>query len=276
MALIERCTDAGSVETRRKALQRYYDANFPRMPHALVSRVHPDYEPDAICRRWLLRIMGQMQNPQLAQVTAFALRDPDADVRASAAETLGEIGTASGLIYLMHTLLGSKLDATPSESQITLLNAARRAVIQITERSDALGGSDVWVPAGSLAAMRQDWMVWLASPDGIHARIRAIADLEAQDDLRPHLHLLDDVSDPNPEIARTAYSVMLRRSKLPSEDDVAARMWPQFPVFEGEALEDANLGAVRGAVQAWWDAWIAERKRFLAAQEKKAPQEPPR
>ena len=269
MALIERCTDGSSVETRRTALQAYYDANFPRMPHALVSRVHPDYEPDPVCRRWLLRIMGQMQNPQLAQVTAFALRDPDADVRASAAETLGEIGTASGLIYLMHTLLGSQLDSPPSEAQTELLNAARRAVIQITQRSDSLGGSDVWVPAESLPAMRQDWMTWLAGTDGVHARLRAISDLEVQEDLRPQLHLLDDVSDPNPEIASAAYLVLLRRSRLPSEDDVAARMWPRFPVFEGEALEVQNLGVVRGAVQAWWQDWIAERKRYLEEEERR-------
>lgn len=265
MKLIERCTDMTSVETRRKALQAYYDANFPRMPHALVSRVHPDYEPDGICRRWLLRIMGQMQNPQLAQVTAFALRDPDADVRAAAAETLGEIGTPSGLIYLMHTLLGTPLDETPTDQQTGLLNAARRAVVQITKRADRFGGEDVWVPAEDLGAMRKDWLAWLQSPDGVHARLRAIADLEAQEDLRPHLHLLDDVSDPNPEIARAAYGVLLRRSKLPSDDEVAAKMWPLFPVFEGEQLDEANLGRVRGAVQAWWKQWAEARQRALEA-----------
>jgi hypothetical protein len=266
MALLERCTDDRDVEVRRKALQDYHAANFPRMPNNLVRRLHHEYETDPICRRWLLRIMGQMQNPQLAQVTAFALRDPDAEVRAAAAETLGEIGTASGLIYLMHTLLAAQLDETPTEEQTALLNAARRAVIQITQRSDTFGGSDAWVPGESLGAMRKDWMTWLASPDGVHARIRAITDLEAQEDLRPHLHLLDDVADPDPEIARAAYGVLLRRSRKPSEDDVAARMWPRFPVFDGEALEVENLGVLRGAVQAWWQAWIEERKRTVEAQ----------
>ena len=274
MALLERCTDDRDVEVRRKALQDYHAANFPRMPNDLVRRLHHEYETDPVCRRWLLRIMGQMQNPQLAQVTAFALRDPDAEVRAAAAETLGEIGTASGLIYLMHTLLGSQLDETPTEEQTTLLNAARRAVIQITQRSDTFGGSDAWVPGESLGAMRKDWMTWLAAPDGVHARLRAITDLEVQEDLRPHLHLLDDVADPEPRIARAAYGVLLRRSRKPSEDDVAARMWPRFPVFEGEALEVENLGALRGAVQAWWQAWVEERKRYV--EEQAADPEAPR
>jgi len=273
LKLIEQCTDATSVETRREALQRYYEANFPRMPQNMVSRLHHEYEPDPICRRWLLRIMGQMQNPQLAQVTAFALRDPDPDVRASAAETLGEIGTPSGLIYLMHSLLGAPIDESPTAQQTSLLNASRRAVIQITERSDGLGGSDVWVPAESLGTMRKDWLTWLSSTDGIHARLRAIADLEAQEDLQPHLHLLDDVNDPNPEIARAAYGVLRRRSKLPSDDEVAAKMWPLFPVFEGEALAEEKLGYVRGAVQAWWKQWIEERKRFLAAEQQQPPKD---
>lgn len=272
MALIGRCTDETSVETRRLALQTYYETNFPRMPSSLVSRIHHTYETDAVCRRWLLRIVGQMQHPQLAQVTAFALRDPDPATQALAAETLGEIGTPSGLVYLTYTLLGSALDAKPIEEQVNLLNAARRAAIQITGRSDTLGGGDVWVPAESLLAMRRDWMTWLASTDGVHARLRAIADLEAQEDLRPQLHLLDDVSDPNPRIARAAYGVLSRRSKLPSEDEVAARMWPKFPVFGEEELEEANLGRVRAAVQTWWKEWIAERKRFVEAQDK-APRE---
>jgi len=271
MALIDRCTDATSVETRRRALQTYYGANFPQMPHVLVSRVHPDYEPDAICRRWLLRIMGQMKNPQLAQVTAFALRDPDIAVRAAAAETLGEIETPSGLLYLMYVLLGAPLDTEPTEGQVTLLNAARRAAIQITGRLDERGGADVWVPAESLGDVRRDWMTWLASPDGVHARLRAIADLEAQEDLRPELHLLDDVSDPDLSISRAAYGVLLRRSRLPSDDAVAAAMWPRFPFFAAGDLTEENMGKVRAAVRAWWDEWVALRKKTLD----EAVQQPP-
>lgn len=260
-ALLEQCTNAPSVEVRRKALQTYYEADAPRVSHTLLGRCHPNTEPDAICRGWLVRIMGQLNNPRLAQVLAFALRDPDLRVRSAAAEALGNIRTTSGLIYLMYTLVGMPLDASPTEAQVDLLNAARRSVIHITERPDALGTSDVRVPAESLAAMRKDWITWLTSTDGVHARIAAIADLEAQGDLRPDLYLLDDVSDPEPEIARAAYGVLLRRSKLPSEDEVADRMWPKFPVFGDEAFEEANLGVVRGAVTDWWKEWKAERKR---------------
>jgi tetratricopeptide (TPR) repeat protein len=259
--MVERCTDEKDVEKRRAALQAYYASNFPRVPDSIVKRAHYTHEPDPICRRWVLRIIGQMTNPLLAQVAAYALRDPDMQVQAGAAEALGEIGTASGVIYLLPTLLGSKLDAPPTPDQVAVLNAARWAMIFLTDRADAFGSKDVAVPAESLKEMRDDWMVWFASEDGVHARLAGIKDLEAQKDLRPELFLLEDVSDPSLEIAKAAYGVLLRRSKKPSHDAVAAAMWPLFPKFEESDLTEEGMGKVRGAVVAWWKDWVAMRQK---------------
>ncbi len=114
LALVERCMHPTDVAVRREALQIYHGADFPRIPYVLVSRIHPKREPDAVCRSWLLRIIGSMQNPQLAQVTAYALFDPESSVRAVAAETLGEIGTPSGILYLMPVILGREIGDAPS------------------------------------------------------------------------------------------------------------------------------------------------------------------
>lgn len=259
MALIDRATGA-DVEARREALQEYHARQLPRMPHVLVTRIHPDREPDPRCRQWLLRIMGQMQNPLLAQVTAYALYDPDPTVRATAAETLGQVATPSGLLYLMPMLLGDPGHA-PTESQLAEINAARRAVIQITGHYDAFGGPDAWVKAEDAARMRAAWIEWLAAPEGVHHRLRAIADLEAQADLRPELHLLEDVSDPDLGIAKAAYGVLLARSKLPSDDEVAAAMWPRFPVFPESEQTLEGFGRIRAAVNAWWEQWRRLRAR---------------
>lgn len=263
MDLLERCIHPTDGEIRRKALQAYYEAGFSHMPFALAGRLHPRYEPDPICRQWLLRIMGQMENPFLAQVAVVALYDPDAGVSATAAETLGDIGTPSGVIYLIPILLGVRLDTPPTEDQVKLMNAARTAMVKLTGRSDRFGGLDAWVAPESVADARTDWGEWLASPEGVHARLGGIADLVQHGDTNPHMHLVEDVSDPDLRIARAAYLALLRRSKLPSDEDVAATMWPRFPVFEESDLTPEGLGRVRGAVNRWWNEWRALRERGL-------------
>ncbi len=98
-------------------------------------------------------------------------------------------------------------------------------------------------------------MEWLASPEGVFHRLRAIRDLEAQGDSYPERVLIEDVSDPNLAIARAAYGVMLRRSKLPSDEEIGTKMWPRFPRFGPDQLTQEGLVSVRQAVQAWWEEW---------------------
>ncbi len=256
--LMERCMHPTDVQVRREALQLYHEAQPPMMPSALVRRVHPELEPDPICRQWLLRIMAQLRNPELAQVAAFGLFDPETTVRAVAAETLGEIGTPSGILYLLPFFLGPDLPAAPQVAQVREHNAARSALISLTERFDHFGGEEAWVPGSDLPDLRRDWQVWLAQPAGVAVRLKAIADLAARGELRPELYLIEDVLDTNADISKAAYQVLLTRSKKPSEDGVAQVMWPRFPVYDD--VEDADLAALRTAVKAWWEAWLATRK----------------
>jgi Flp pilus assembly protein TadD/HEAT repeat protein len=264
--LIERCMHPTSVQIRREALQSYYAAEPPLMPAALVERVHPDLEPDPVCRTWLLRIMGALRNRTLAPVAAYGLYDPDAKVRAVAAESLGAMATPAALLYLMPYFFGPPLEGEPSENLVLEQNAARLALIQVTgRRHDALGGQDDWVVGASLPALRLDWQTWLTGPEGVAFRLHAIADLEAVGEVRPQAYLIDEVFDPNGDIARAAYGVLLRRADQPSDDAVAKAMWPKFPRFNTGQLADENLGHVRGAIKVWWEAWramrVAEREK---------------
>ena len=256
--LLERCMHPTDAQVRREALQIYHEAEPPMMPSALVRRIHPELEPDPVCRQWLLRIMAQLRNPELAQVAAFGLFDPESSVRAMAAETLGEIGTPSGLLYLLPFFLGPDLGEKPTVTEVQEHNAARSALIALTERFDHFGGGEAWVPASGLADLRRDWQVWLAQPAGVAIRLKAIEDMRKRGELRPELYLIEDVLDTNPSITRAAYDVLRARAARPSEDAVAQTMWPKFPVRE--SVTDEQLDELRAQVKAWWEAWLALRK----------------
>ena len=196
----------------------------------------------------------------MAQVAAFGLFDPDSSVRAVAAETVGEIGAPSGVLYLLPFFLGPEIGATPAQAQVQEHNAARAALISLTHRFDAFGGEEAWVEAEDLAALRRDWQVWLAQADGVALRLRAIQDLGARGELRPELYVIEDVLDTNPRIAKAAYDLLRARAAKPSDDPVAKVMWPKFPLFQDEALTADGLPAVREAVKAWWEAWLTQRR----------------
>ncbi len=255
--LVERCQDASDASRRRAALQEYYDAKIPMVPAALVRRVIPEIEPDPTCRKWLLRIMGRLENPALAQIVARGLLDPDVDVRVLAAETLGEIKTPSGVIYLLGYFLGPKLGDPPDAGQTKEMNAARAALIGITGRLDERGGPDVWVAAPDVAAMRAAWQVWLAAPDGIHQRLKGILDLDTQGEEYPEIYLIEDAMDTSPDIARAAYRVMRHRAEREGPEAPATSIWAKFPrIADDDLAKDDTLPRMRGAVKTWWDAWV--------------------
>lgn len=262
VVLLEQATNPSDVEARREALQQYFAAEIPMMPSALVLRVHPETEEDPVCRQWLFRIMGGLQNAALAQIAAYGLFDPEPSVRVTAAEALGDIATPSGLLYLIPFFIGPTIPAQPTTDQVQEMNAARIALMNVTGHQDIFGTAEVWIDAKKLAPMVDDWRVWLRTKEGVMARLRAIKDLEAQNERRPHLYVIEDITDAqeSPEISFAAYKVLRARSKKESEEAVAKAMWPRFPRYEDAQLTPANLERIRKEVNAWWNAWLRMRR----------------
>lgn len=260
--LIDRTMVPEDAVTRRRALQDWYEAGIPMLPSDIARRILPDLEPDPTCRKWILRIMGKLQNASLAHLAAFGLYDPDPGVQVVAAESLGDIGTPSGILYLLPFFLGTKLEGVPTQTQVQRLNAAREALIRLTARPDVMGGDGVWVGAEDIARMRDDWQVWLAGPAGVVQRVEAIQDLGRHGEDQPQLYLMEDIQDPEPRIARAAYAVLRARAEEGVEEGdetVAATMWPRFPRFSEAQLEGQGLARMRQEVQAWWEAWLQLR-----------------
>ncbi|MHC5010553.1 MAG: tetratricopeptide repeat protein [Planctomycetota bacterium] len=256
MLLVEACVDPTDVEVRRKALQQYFEAQIPLMPRIMIRRVHWDVEPDPICRSWLLRIIGSLKNEQLAKVAALGLFDPDVQVRSIAAETIAQIGVPSGMLYLLAFFRRMDLEGTVGPETEGEFNAARAALVRLTDFRDSAGGADDWVKGMQARAVRAEWEAWLGTEEGVDRRLKAIADLEAMGDLHLERYLIDQVLDENIAIARSAFLIMNRKAGR-EEAQAENPAWRNFPRVETDGLTRQNLPEMQSAVRAWWDEWLA-------------------
>jgi Flp pilus assembly protein TadD len=255
--LLEDSTDPDPA-VRRAALQAWFEADLPAVPKVLIRRVHWDVEPDPVCRMWLHRIMGSLQNEQLAKVVALGLFDPDAEVRGRAAEALAEIQNVSGVLYLWSHL--ARLDAARVAADPAALgefNAMRAALARLAGLADSAGGPEAWVPAERAAEVLAEWPAILASPAGVEARLRAIAEMERLEELHPERYLVARVLDVEPEVARAAYQALLRHAERIDPSDADAAAWGRFPRQGEGGLMAAGLPATQEKVRLWWEAWRA-------------------
>jgi tetratricopeptide (TPR) repeat protein len=256
-ALFERCL-APDVLTRRVALQDVHAARLGYLPTAILMRYHVQEEPDAECRSWVLRLTGALADPMLAKVPGHALQDEDPLVRRVAAEALGDLATPSGLAYLLAWLPDLPLGADAKPHVVAQYNAGRTALAKIT-RFDDLPAGTTWVEAPGLAASWERWRTWLASPDGVRAKLRAIEDLERVREPHPEWYLLVMMYDPDVQVVEAAHRALVLRAKAPTDDPVGKRLWPQFPQVGADGYTPASVGDLRQRVKAWWSAWLAER-----------------
>jgi tetratricopeptide (TPR) repeat protein len=270
VALFERCLSP-DVTTRRSALQEVHEANLGVIPNAIVMRYHPQEEPDPICRAWVLRLVGQLDNDQSVRVPGHALQDPDPLVRRVAAETLGQLGTPAGVLYLLSVVPDLSLRADAPVAVVEEYNAARAALVKITSWDDLpLEATTRWVEAAGLEASWKRWEAWLASPAGTQAKLAAIEDLVLTGETHPEWYLLIQVYDPAPAVAVASYKALLGIAARPTQDPVAKKLWPRFPkateqdlTFPAPTAESPaprGFPAFRERIKAWWTEWLAERR----------------
>ncbi len=260
VALFERCLSP-DVTTRRAALQEVHELNLGVIPNAIVMRYHPQEEPDSVCRSWVLRLVGQLDNDQSVRVPGHALQDPEPLVRRVAAETLGQLGTPAGVLYLLSVVPDLSLRADAPQAVVDEYNAARAALVKITTHDDLpLEAPTRWVEAADLEASWKRWESWLVSPEGIDAKLAAIEDLIRTGETHPEWYLLIQVYDDAPQVAAAAYRALLGVSKKPATDPVAVKLWPRFPPATDADLTREGLPGLRERVKVWWTAWLAERR----------------
>ncbi len=270
--LIRRCTHE-NVAVRRQALHEYYDRNFPFVDPVIYQRHDHRIEPDAICRFWVVRILGRFQagtaNPEIVRIAAryvgLALEDPASSVRRGAAEALGSIGSPAGVLYILPHLSAMPIDTAPkTESAKDDLerefNATREALIQLTGRTDYEIGGERWVRLAKAVENRARWRAWFDTPPGIAKRLEGLADLAAVTDVDPRWQLryilvdvIQDKPPAPPAVALKSYQVLRDRIQaLPSERRLSDPWWKTFPLFEDARVNDAGLPAIRKALRAWW------------------------
>jgi len=259
VALINRSMSP-DVATRREALQQLHEANLGVLPNALVMHYHPQEEPDPVCRAWVLRLVAQLGNDMTVRIPGHALQDPDSLVRRVGAESLGELATPAGLMYLVPLLSDLNLTADAPVATVEEYNAGRAALVRITGHDDLpADATERWVGAAGLEASWKAWEAWLDTPAGVEMKLKAIDDLIRTGETHPDWYLVLKIFDNSPQVAGAAYRALKGVSTKPTTDPVAAKMWPQFPSATDADLTPQGLKGLQERVKVWWRAWLAER-----------------
>ncbi len=278
--LLKRCL-AEDVETRRAALQEYLDLDLAVLDMVVYIRVHPDVEPDPTCRLLVARILGAFDAASAAEPVisytaakhlAHAMNDPDATVRAVAAEELGGMGVPSALLYLR--LYVQAIDLSPTEDEARRkdaareYNAARLALVALTGRQDLPVSAPRWVPFEQAEAHRDGWTAWFDGPEGTRAIVAALDDLDRAVRVEKppfgparwcHHFAFSLCFQPWPrEVALRAYRVL--RDALPptigaaeeTVDPRHARLFADFPRWSDEELASMSAIAVDSGLRTWW------------------------
>jgi hypothetical protein len=202
--------------------------------------------------------------PHLAIYAAFALYDKVSSVRRTAAEALGDIRTPAGLAYLRSYFLLTPHGEAATEDDVREFNSARTALLRLTGHEDVPGGEAEWIGPDRTSEVHRHWAEWLRSPDGSRALVAAAEDLERIGELFPQRYLVDLVNEPDLEVAKAAYFVLLRRAKGPphglTETELEKLMWPRFPKVAEPDVGEATLPGIRDAVNRWWAEYRSMRK----------------
>jgi tetratricopeptide (TPR) repeat protein len=267
--LLERCVhpDAG---IRSDALHEYFESDIPFVDPVIYRRYDPQVEPDPSCRIWVFRILGRFRTGDVreeevvrdvARYAGLGLEDPVQRVRTVAAEEVGNIGTPSGLLYLLPHVSALPLASLPdAPEELAALenefNAARLALCKLTGRRDVPVGEPNWVRGEGMAAARDAWLAWFDTPEGIARRLAALEDIRAVKGVDPRWQLryvlVDVIRDAPGPVARESYRVMRDAIRALGPKAAQDPWWPTFPQVEDAGLEGDGLRALRERVRAWW------------------------
>ncbi|MDF1700425.1 MAG: tetratricopeptide repeat protein [Planctomycetota bacterium] len=271
--LIRRCTNEDPV-VRRAALHEYYELNLPFVDPVIYTRHDHRIEPDALCRLWVVKILGRFESgtadPKIVRIAAryvaLALEDPASMVRRESAQALGQIGTPAGILYILPHLAAMPLEAPPKtesgrEELEREYNATRNALTKLTGRVDYEIGDESWVKLKDAQANRTGWRTWFDTAEGATKRLDGLEDLAAVQDVDPRWQLryiLVDVIAVEPPaptaVALKAYQVLRDRVRgLSAEQKQGDPWWSTFPLHPDAEVTEANLPKLRSDLKGWWN-----------------------
>ncbi|HVG94765.1 MAG TPA: tetratricopeptide repeat protein [Planctomycetota bacterium] len=254
-------TDDPDKDRRARALRALHEGcqmgYLKEVPAIVIRRVSSDVEPDAACRAWVVRILGQL-SPQVLPVVSLALYDEDATVRTIASEVLGEMGQPAAVLYLLPFTETEGLDLVEYES-------VRAALARLTDSFDLPPGCSAVASRDDLQASREAWRRWRLSDESVPVKLAAIRQLGEVGETSPERFLYDLVQDPTFEVMRAAYLAMRTAVSRPPRDPVERKVFPKFPSVPDADVTRASMKTIQDRVKSWWGEWVAERRAFIRA-----------
>jgi tetratricopeptide (TPR) repeat protein len=259
--VVATATDDPDKDRRARALRALYEGcqmgYVKEVPALVIRRVSSDVEPDAACRTWVVRILGQL-SPQVLPVVSLALYDEDGTVRTIASEVLGDMAQPAAVLYLLPFTETEGLDLVEYES-------VRAALTRLTGHRDLPPGRSAVGSRDDLQASREAWRRWRLSDESVVVKLAAIRQLAEVGETAPERFLYDLVQDPTFDVMRAAYVQMRTAVARPPRDPVERKVFPRFPVVPDADVTRASMRTIQDRVRAWWGEWVAERRAFLGA-----------
>jgi cytochrome c-type biogenesis protein CcmH/NrfG len=217
---------------------------------ALVERaLRPGDEPEPANRSLALGVLGRTAQPGIAPIVRLALYDPDAVVRAKAADVLGELGAPASLAVLYDSAVGDP--AIP--------DAALREMVAIAAQTAVYRIAQVPAPPSeeTFAARVEAFRAWWKSPAARPKKLAAIEDvLKVEEneiaEKAPWYVFRPFLEDEDPYVwTRTYYAFKNVASRATGESPLAA--WLRaLPAHDEKTLVPENRAAYLREMLAWW------------------------
>ncbi len=252
--------EAADPVVRRQALeaivQGIAEGRVKQVTRQVMGRVRAATEPDASCRRLVLKILRCLTADQLPLI-AMALHDPDKDVRLLAVETLGDFAQPAAVLYLLPLLAVEPCD-------LAELSAIRKALSSLTGFRDLVTGPVVATEAEA-HRVREAWRAWRLSDASIEVNVAAVRQMAALPQSYPEFYLEDFAIDAHFEVMREAYLAMRAAADRPPKDPLERKTLPTFPRVPDAEVTRANMRSLQDRVARWWDDWLVEHRAILKA-----------
>ena len=215
-----------------------------QVPQTVLRHVALFVEPDAECRSWVVKILGQL-TPQILPLLATALYDEAREVRVLAADALGGLKEPAGVAYLFPFVLTEGLD-------LQELSAVRAALSAIARWRDLPPAEDQVTTEAQAAAVREAWRRWQVSDASTEVKLAAVRQLRAVDRGTSEMYFYNFVEDPTFEVMRQAYAAMREAVSREPQDSAERKVFPLFPAVADADVTRPNMRSIQDRVAAWW------------------------
>jgi tetratricopeptide (TPR) repeat protein len=209
-------------------------------PHVLrygiVPRLDGFREPVAAHRKWALRILAKYGSQNLVAIARLSLGDPDAEVRALAADAVGELKSLAGIAALARHV---------EDPDPTVAVAARAWIYRLAGESPPESEE---TPAAQAAAFR----AWWEAPARVDLKRRVVDAVLRTNDLFAEDLLVAFALEPDPSLALAAYRGLRQVAAVAKKKTPRDEWMASLPALSDEAFAGPGLKASQEALSQWW------------------------